>query len=167
MRSMQTKLTREFTFAGFSFPKYAWHLPRGSFEKRIKDRKNPVCGHYYGTHTPNTKESGFYLKSDFMPGLRWEWADDVNSSIKHMGWWADVHQDTKIRGIVLRLPKGRGFIPACSMGEGMASTVDYSKVFDDAEECALRADSMAENQAETMREESAFDDEPEGDNSDD
>lgn len=38
------------------------------------------------------------------------------------------------------------------MGEGMASTVDYSPIFDNAADAAACADSMAESAAESERE---------------
>ena len=141
-----------FAFAGFNFPKYLWTLPRGSFADRIKRRKPVVCGDYYHAPKPQGRYSGmgFYLESDGMPGLRWQWADEVDSSIHHTGWFCDDFGDSKIRGIVMTLPHRRGFIAGWSMGENMASGIEYM-VYEDAETAAQVADSIAENMAEKER----------------
>ena len=90
-----------------------------------------------------------------MPGLRWQYADEVCRSIRHTGWYCDAGLDgfsrldgDKIRGIVFRLPRSRGFLPGWTMGEGMASGIDYSQIFDDEKDCAITADSIAENVAD-------------------
>lgn len=94
----------------------------------------------------------FYLDDYGMPGLRWTWCDEVSSAgIKHTGWYCDDYYDEKIRGIVLRLPRSRGFLAGWSMGECMASNVDYY-VFESEHDAAQCADSMAENAAERERE---------------
>lgn len=150
-------LDHEFSFAGFSFPKYAWNMPRrrGTVKQRLTNYKKPTVGSYYHAPTPNSKESSFYLDSDFMPGLRWQYADDVCRSIRHDSWYCDADADgspmldgDKIRGIVFRLPRSRGFLPGWTMGEGMSSGIDYSQIFDDEEDCAITADSIAENVAD-------------------
>jgi hypothetical protein len=112
-----------------------------------------MCGDYYHAPTPSAKGRGFYLSAREAPGLRWEWADECDGArIRHTGWFCDEDQCTKIRGIVMRLPRGRGFLAGWSMGEGMASTVDYSPIFDNAADAAACADSMAENAADNERE---------------
>ena len=128
------KLEHAFDFAGFSFPKYVW-----------------AKGPYYTAPTPNASGRGFYLDDAGAPGLRWEYADEV-ARLNHQGWFTDNEGwgDT-IRGIVLRLPKGRGFLAGWTLGAGMASSVGY-EVYRDATEAAYAADSIAERAAEDERE---------------
>ena len=140
-----------FVFAGFKFPKHLWSLPKGSFAKRLA-RRNPVTtGEYIHGAKPDCRVKSFYLDSDFMPALRWQWCDDVCSSIRHTGWYCDSFQDSTIRGLVMRLPKNRGFIAGWSMGEGMISEVEYT-IYDDKLDAARVADSLAEDVAEKERE---------------
>jgi len=144
-----------FTFAGFAWPRYVGTLPRGSLADRFKNRHSRgLTGVYYHAPTPDgAKGRGFYLDSDGMPGLRWQWADECEGAhIHHTGWHCDEFGYETIRGIVMRLPKGRGFLAGWSMGEGMASTIDYSPIFDNAADAAACADSMAENAADDERE---------------
>ena len=116
--------------------------------------KNRVCGPYYTTRKliagPHPGKS-FYLESDFAPVLRWRWCDDVTSRITHTGWYADEYGGgDKIRGIVFRLPRSRGFLAGWSMGEGMITELDC-EVFDDETNAAYAADSMAEYVADQER----------------
>lgn len=159
---MKTRLTDlsncgipAFTFAGFTFPKYVWTLPKGDFKKRIERHVNACTGDYYHAPKPNNtvdRSIGFYLDSDGMPDLRWKWCDEVDGCrVDHTGWYSDEYGDSeKIRGIVLRLPNNRGFLAGWSMGEGMASTVEYS-IYDDEVDAAYAADSIAESTAESER----------------
>ena len=117
--------------------------------------KNRVCGPYYTTRQlitgPHPGEA-FYLDSDFAPGLRWRWCDAVTSRIVHTGWFTDEYGDgDKIRGIVFRLPRSRGFLAGWSMGIGTASEIDCT-IYDDEIDAAYAADSMAEDAAERERE---------------
>ena len=140
-----------FVFAGFQFPKHLWSLPKDSFAKRLA-RRNPVTtGEYIHGAKPGCKVKSFYLDSDFMPSLRWEWCDEICDSIRHTGWYCDSFQDSKIRGIVIRLPHNRGFLAGWSMGEGMISGIEYV-IYDDEREAAWAADSLAEKTAEKERE---------------
>jgi len=116
------------TFAGFEFPQEIPILPRAPLAKRLAEYKlthgKRVCGPYFRTEpSPNPSGMSFYLDSDFQPGLRWEWADEIDGArIQHRGWYSDEYGDAeKIRGLVFRLPHGRGFLAGWSMGEGMAS----------------------------------------------
>lgn len=96
---------------------------------------------------------GWYLDSDFAPGLRWQWCDTVEGvRISHTGWYTtpDGCGDT-IRGIVLRLPHGRGFLAGSSMGHAMSSGADRT-IYACEREAARAADRMAEREAETERE---------------
>lgn len=147
-----------FNFASLQWPRYYAILPRGSIARRLERYKNPVTGNYYGAPTPRGTERGnrdaymsFYLGSDFMPGLRWQWCDDIRGDIQHTGWFTDEYQDTKIRGLVFRLPHGRGFLAGWSMGESMASEL-YSHIWDDERDAAAAADDMARDAAERERE---------------
>ena len=146
------KLEKEFSFAGFDFPKYLWTLPKGPWHKRLEHMRKPVTGGYYGSPRINDSGNIFYLESDFMPGLRWKWCDEACSRIRHEGWYCyeDGCGET-IRGLVMRLPNNRGFLAGWSMGKGMISDVDYD-VFLDEVDAAQCADSMAENAAERERE---------------
>jgi hypothetical protein len=145
----------QFTFASFNFPKWHWSLPPRSLAKRLERYKNPVTGAgYILSPKPVTpgNESSFYYESDFCPSLRWRYCDDVNPRIDHTGWFCDEDGwGDKIRGIVGRLPKGRGFVAGWTMGEGMASGMDCT-VYAEEREAANAADSMAERIAERERE---------------
>jgi hypothetical protein len=147
------------TFAGFTFPYTFAILPRGPLAKRLAEYKqthgHKTCGPYYRNEPAMAGRDGlsFYLESDFMPDLRWEWCDEVDGvrGIDHTGWFTNEFCDDKIRGLVFRLPHGRGFLAGWSMGEHMASGLEYS-VYDDAVDAAHAADSIAENMAERQRE---------------
>jgi len=145
------KLEKEFSFAGFDFPKYLWTLPKGPWRKRLEHMRRPVTGGYYGSPSINGSGTTFYLEADFMPDLRWKWCDEIVSRINHKGWYSDEWQQDTIRGLVMRLPNNRGFLAGWSMGEGMSSFVGYD-VFLDEVDAAQCADSMAENAAERERE---------------
>lgn len=161
---MQTQTARfplpaaEFTFAGFSWPRRVATLPTGTTARRLERYMNPVTGPYY--HAPRPVEGahpgkGFYLASDGAPGLRWVWCDHVEGlgrSIDHTGWFTDEHGDgEKIRGVVFRLPHGRGFMAGWSMGEGMATSLDAG-TYGSEIDAAFAADGMAETAAENERE---------------
>lgn len=143
-----------FTFAGFTFPRPVVMMPRGSFAKRIERMRKPLTGPYI--HWPQPRKGGhtawfFYLDSDFAPGMRWRWCDDVATGIRHTGWFLDDYHHEKARGIVLTLPHGRGFLAGWSMGESMASEVE-SYIYESEHEAAHAADRCAELVAERERE---------------
>jgi hypothetical protein len=72
--------------------------------------------------------------------------------IDHHGWFTDsIFQEDTIRGVVLRLPHGRGFLAGWSMGKGMASKISR-RIYPDEVNAAHAADSMAEAAAEAERE---------------
>ena len=146
------KLEKEYSFAGFDFPKWEWNLHRGPWRERLKRRKSSWTGWgYFGSPETNPKGSSFYLNDHGMPDLRWKWCDEIVSRINHKGWYSDEWQQDTIRGLVMRLPNNRGFIAGWSYGEGMFSSVNYD-VFLDESDAAYCADSMAENAAERERE---------------
>jgi hypothetical protein len=139
-----------FTFAGFTWPRAVAMLPEGALARRISRMRRPLTGPY--CHAPEPRTPGeqakfFYLDSEFMPGLRWRWCDEVVKSIRHTGWFYNDIHDEKIRGLVMQLPHGRGYLAGWSMGKGMASLLDLS-VYPDAIGAAQAADDMAHYAAE-------------------
>ena len=128
-----SKLAPAFTFAGFDFPRYIPRLPQGDFKTRLERYRRPVCGPYIHQPAPlqaGDKGQSFYLDSDFMPGLRWSWCDEIPGdwdenetppTIPHKGWYMDPDQLETVRGLVFKLPHNRGFLAGYSMGEGMSS----------------------------------------------
>lgn len=147
----------QFTFAGFTWPRVVSSLPAGKLSKRLVDRKNGFCGPYYHAPKPLTRPTmgedngrAFYLESQGMPGLRWEWCDDV-ARVGHSGWFTNEFQDEKLRGLIFQLPHGRGFLAGYSAGSGMYSVFEYS-VYPDKTDAAYAADSLAEFMAEQQRE---------------
>jgi len=148
-------LRPEFAFASFAFPKYVWTLPPRSLKARMERHADTRCtGDTY--HSPNPTQAGkgcfFYLGSESPVSLRWEYCDEVEGvRIRHTGWFCDEYQDDKIRGIVARLPRGRGFLAGWTMGTGMASGWE-GDVYETAQDAARAADSLAENMAEKERE---------------
>lgn len=150
------KLTPEFSFAGFAFPRYIVSLSSDRAPRRLELRKfaGGASGYYHKPKPNNRDGIGFYLESrNGAPfELRWKWANDVEGTrIDHTGWFCDDYQDTKVRGVVFRLPHGRGFLAGWSMGEGMASSVDFH-VYAKESDAAYAADRLAERVAEDERE---------------
>lgn len=125
------------------------HLP---VDPRKYAALRKCCGPYQFRIDADQPTRSPYLDSDFFPGLRWQYADEVSRSIKHTGWYCDEYGDDTIRGLVLRLPKGRGFLAGWTMGERMATEIDVSWVHADEVEAAHAADDMAERAAENQRE---------------
>jgi hypothetical protein len=95
-----------------------------------------------------------------MPGLRWKWCDKVdNTRIDHTGWFTDDFQYQKIRGLVFRLPKSRGFLAGWTYHEGrddkpsgMAGEVDTTHIYAEEWQAAYAADKLADRIAEDERE---------------
>ena len=151
-----------FTFAGFQWPRYVATLTRID-GLRAKRETRKFTGGYYHSPKPNAPDGTvFYLDDAGQPFTRWRWCDDIDSSIRHTGWWFDDDCNDKIRGIVVLLPHGR-YMAGWSMGEGMASTLEPG-VFDDIDEAARMADEHARCAAEHEREyREDLEDEPEED----
>ena len=140
---MQRPLTPEFTFAGFTWPRYVATLAQGPTALRRQREIRKVCGGYFHAPRPNDNSGrGFYLGDAGQPTPRWEFTDAE--------YYCDAHRSETIRGIILRLPHGR-FLAGYSMGEGMASGVD-STVYADEEEARQAADEEARIAAERQRE---------------
>lgn len=142
-----------FVFAGFLFPRPVAMLPKGSFARRITDMRRRLIGPYTTAPKPITggphPGASFYFDSDFAPGLRAQYADEL-VNLEHQGWYCDAYQDETMRGIVYRLPQSRGFLAGWSLGEGMASSIS-GRIYDDVKTAAYAADSMAERAAEEER----------------
>ena len=74
------------------------------------------------------------------------YCDEVFSSIRHTGWWSDVHCDEKIRGIVAMLPHNRfiaGYESTCN-----DERVYFGEVFTDENDASRMADEHARISAE-------------------
>ena len=151
-----------FTFAGFLWPRYVATLTRID-GLRAKRETRKFTGGYYHSPKPNAPDGTvFYLDDAGQPFTRWRWCDDIDSSIRHTGWWFDDDCNDKIRGIVILLPHGR-YMAGWSMGEHMASAIEPG-IFDDIDEAARMADEHARCAAEHEREyRQEPDDEPEED----
>lgn len=145
-------MSTQFQFAGEIFPRPIYFLPKGTRARRWERVQRKFTGPYMTAPTPNNSGGFFYHESDFAPGLRWQWCDEIARTIRHAGWFCDAHQDETIRGLVFRLPRGRGFLASWSMGTGMASAVDCETIYDEELDAALAADSWARNVAEQERE---------------
>ena len=140
---MQRPLTPEFTFAGFTWPRYVATLAQGSAALRRQRDTRKVCGGYYHAPRPNANDGkGFYLGDAGQPAPRWEFTGAE--------YYCDRDCHDTIRGIILRLPHGR-FLAGYSMGEGMASGVDGT-VYTDEDEARHAADEDARIAAERQRE---------------
>lgn len=143
-------------YAGFEYPKFLWNLPKGPIAKRLETFKRaeyyPMGGYRQSEPKPNNDGIMFYLDNDLMPALRWTYCDKVeNVQINHTGWFTDEYGDSdKIRGIVIRLNHGKGYLPGWTMGEGMCSELD-NDIYDCPIVCAHRADRLAELVAEQER----------------
>lgn len=137
-------------FAGFTYPR---KIARWTGKPRA-DRKHRWC-FAYRQNRPAMAGRGLagYLGESGWPHLRWTWCDEVDGGrIDHTGWWCDPQGDGEtVRGIVLRLPHGRGFLAGASMGEGM-STWFEPDLHTDESSAARSADQIAECAAEKERE---------------
>ena len=141
-------LETQFTFAGFTWPRYVANMATLQTLREKKEQRK-YTGGYYHAPTPNANGRGFYLGDAGQPFARWKWCDDVARSINHTGWFCGDY-GSKIRGIVVYLPHGR-FLAGWAMGEGMTASVD-ADLYDDETSAAHAADLMAENAAEKERE---------------
>lgn len=147
-----SKFNIESTFAGFNYPRYIAALPRGSMADRLARRSPVMCGKtYQPSPTPLDREARrrfFYLDDHALPFTRWTWCDEVNNRISHTGWFTDESGDgDKARGLVVRLPHGRGFLAGWSFGDGMAGEIGRLVITDEWEAARI-ADGMAELAAE-------------------
>lgn len=82
-----------------------------------------------------------------IPAISVDFADEVDSSIKHTGWFADEYQDQgTIRGVVCRL-EGRRWLAGWYWSDNGEYCI-YQTIFDDAIDAASAADSLAEDYAD-------------------
>lgn len=160
-----TPLAPAFRFAGFTFPRYVADLPASAYRpgpgwtmpyrlKTLRDvlraRRASPCGGYYHAPTPGQcKGWGFYLPR--------AGHDDEGASFRlrvtlSETTYSDPEGDTVYRGIVARLPHGRGFLAGWTMGEGMASSLD-ARTYRDERDAMRAADRDAES---TCEEEAAY-----------
>lgn len=85
------------------------------------------------------------------PSFRNErYCDDVSPWIEHTGWFCDVYQDRKARGIVASLTHGR-FIAGYELDDSR-ERVYFSEIYDDEIEAARGADYHAEKIADSESE---------------
>lgn len=84
-----------------------------------------------------------------------DYADKI-VSLRHRGWYVDQHQSETVRGVVYRLPGGRGFLAGHNhpWDESVGATVDPSS-YETPEAAARDADRMAEKYGEFCREDAA------------
>jgi hypothetical protein len=150
----------KFTFAGFDWPRKIPEFHRSQYNTRkLRDGREVAARMRFAYSVtpkplaPGASGLGWYLDSDFAPGLRWEWCDKVEGArIGHTGWYTDRDGiGDSIRGLVLRLPHGRGFLAGTSMGQGMSSGASR-RIYEDERSAARAADRAAESEAETERE---------------
>lgn len=67
------------------------------------------------------------------------------------GYYIDSHQDETIEPIVATLNHRRGFLIGWTMGAGMCAALDTTTLYTDLEDAARAAHSMADHEAENMR----------------
>lgn len=119
-------LTPEFTFAGFTFPRYVADLPMGKTAMKSKRELRKVCGGYYHAPKPGRVAGwGFYDCDDAQFNLRIERTGD--------SFYCDPDGHDTMHAIVARLNHGRGFLVGWTMGTGMCASLD-SDVVDDEDE---------------------------------
>lgn len=118
---------KTFSFAGFTWPRRVVELPKGTPRSRLDDKRTRSATYYRAPkpRKPHDWRHGFYHGEADMPGLRWEWADNIAPrAIDHHGWFTvDDCQSETTRGIVFRLPQRQGFLYGWSMGPGMAAEI--------------------------------------------
>lgn len=89
-------------------------------------------------------QSGQFFRREF-------WCDDVRDAcIGHTGWYADSHQESKVRGIVARLPHNRWLAGYWTSDND--ERVYFPTIYDDWADAARAADSEAESIADKERE---------------
>jgi hypothetical protein len=162
------KLNKEFSFAGFTWPRYVARLSIG--QKAIREKHKSLCGEYYHAPKPD-RYDGFsgYLSSDGtrLSGMRVREASEYRSYGRSSSpkFYCDSHQSEMMYGIVILLPHSR-YLAGWTMGEGMSTCVE-AKLYDDLEEAAYDAhrlaESAAEREREYMEEEQKLEDEDEAD----
>jgi hypothetical protein len=136
---------------------------------RMRARRRKVCGPYYWTPAKPGGGRGFYQSQHGMAmdergsafRLRIECANDHVPAYYDVasinGYYCDEYGGDTLKPIIARLPGGRGFLGGWTMGKSMCANIDL-EVFDTAEDAAIFAHSMAENDAEAELERQAAED---------
>ncbi len=138
------KLTPEFSFAGFTFPRYLADLPIGKHAMQRKRQLRKHCGGYYHAPTPDSRKGwGFYYESDSSFTMRIE---ETGKSYS----WGDCRGDAYV-GIVARLNHGRGFLAGASMGSHMVAFLD-PKIYADESDAIRAANDAAQSAADEQAE---------------
>lgn len=86
----------------------------------------------------------------FLGWRRAGYADDIRSSMRHRGWFADTHQHEVYRGIVYRLP-GVRFVFGYADPVNSDCALIANATTQDIDDAARRADQIAERFAERDR----------------
>lgn len=145
------KLTPEFKFAGFAWPRYIADMAIGKQAIKRKFEIRKVCGGYYHAPKPNANNGcGFYLDDAGQPFTRYELTDECFAG--------DSDGFSTVYGLVAKLPHGR-FLAGCTGGVGMWANIESTIYTDeddarhDAIECArIVAENMQEAYYEAMQE---------------
>lgn len=135
-------LTPEFSFAGFTFPRYIADLPIGKAAMKRKRESRKVCGGYY--HAPKPGGSGGWGFYDDNGGS----GSPFNLRIERTGdaFGCDPEGCQTMEAIIVRLNHGRGFLVGWTMGDNMAASID-SDIFDDEDDARRCAKSRTEDAA--------------------
>lgn len=133
------------TFAGFTLPKLRGinAEKRKPLQQRLRDfkacdkRRLSTCGPYQCKQFATHNDLSFYLDdSATMPELRYTLGES----------WSYDDCDP-MTAIVMRLPRGRGFLAGWTMGEGMLSEVSRD-IWDNENDAMNEAERMAQRAAE-------------------
>jgi hypothetical protein len=134
---------------------------KGTIEERLASYKNlksmgykdgRCTGPYQIDFNASDELRSFYLGSDFQPSNRWWFTDESPESpghSKNIGNVCDAYSTQFLRGIIVKLPKHRGYLAGWSMGEGMISAVQ-KKVLATVTDAIRVADNLAVREAEIM-----------------
>jgi hypothetical protein len=147
-------LKPEFSFAGFTFPRYIADLPIGKPAMKKKREQRKYTGGYY--HAPKPTGSGGWGFYDGPDGS----GRSFEMRIERTGdsYYCDLDGHQEMHAIIARLNHGRGFLVGWSMGDGMCASLDddIHTEEDDARRVAnTRTRDAADREAEYQAEEQA------------
>lgn len=127
------------------------------YKRPLQARKEArkVVGPYRWTPTAPGNGRGFYMATDLTMAphgagidLRLEDANDHLSGRYPTAYWtSEDGTGDKIKPIIARLPRGRGFLAGWTMGRGMCASLDGS-IYPNEEDAARAAHSEAESASE-------------------
>lgn len=138
-----------------------------NYARPLADRSEArkVVGPYRWSPSEPGKGRGFYQSSRGLScdprgstfDLRLEEANDLlpsyNRAQDTLGYYCDQDgEGDTLKPIVARLPKGRGFLPGWTMGNGMCAALDTDWILDDPEDAARAAHEVARIDANRSRE---------------